>query len=47
VVLAAVAGIVYGYAYEKTQRIEASILCHFGVNIIHFIFFTYPALANT
>ena len=32
---------------EKTQRIEASILCHFGVNIIHFIFFTYPALANT
>ena len=47
VVLAAVAGIVYGYAYQKTQRIEASILCHFGVNIIHFIFFTYPALANT
>jgi len=47
VVLAAAAGIVYGYAYQKTQRIEASILCHFGVNIIHFIFFTYPALANT
>ena len=46
-VLAAMAGIVYGYAYQKTQRIEASILCHFGVNIFHFIFLTYPALANT
>jgi membrane protease YdiL (CAAX protease family) len=47
IVLAAMAGIVYGYAYQKTQRIEASILCHFGVNIFHFIFLTYPALANT
>jgi membrane protease YdiL (CAAX protease family) len=46
-VLAAMAGILYGYAYQKTQRIEASILCHFGVNIFHFIFLTYPATANT
>ena len=47
IVLAAMAGIVYGYAYQKTQRIEASILCHFGVNIFHFIFLTYPALVST
>ena len=40
------AGTVFGYAYQKTQRIEASILCHFGVNTFHFIFLTYPALAN-
>jgi membrane protease YdiL (CAAX protease family) len=47
VILATMAGIAYGYAYQKTQRIEASILCHFGVNTFHFIFLTYPALANT
>ncbi len=47
VILATMAGFVYGYAYRKTQRIEAGILCHFGVNTFHFIFLTYPALANT
>ena len=47
VILASMAGIAYGYAYQKTQRIEASILCHFGVNTFHFIFLTYPALADT
>ncbi|MBN2143021.1 MAG: CPBP family intramembrane metalloprotease [Candidatus Aureabacteria bacterium] len=46
VILAAAAGIFYGYAYQKTQRIEAAILCHFGVNLVHFIFLTYPALAG-
>ncbi len=46
VILSTIAGIVYGYAYQKTKRIEASILCHFGVNTFHFIFLTYPALAN-
>ena len=46
IILSTIAGIVYGYAYHKTQRIEASILCHFGVNTFHFIFFTYPAIAN-
>ena len=47
VILSTIAGIVYGYAYQKTQRIEASILCHFGVNTFHLIFLTYPALAKT
>lgn len=46
VILATVAGIVYGYAYQKTRRIEAGILCHFGVNTFHFVFLTYPALAK-
>ncbi len=41
--LASVAGMFYGYAYYKTQRLEASILTHFMVNFIHFLFFTYPA----
>ncbi len=44
--LATVAGVGYGWIYFKTERIEASILTHFTLNLIHFLFFTYPALAN-
>lgn len=44
-VLAAVAGIGYGWLYFRTKRIEASILTHFSLNFVHFLFFTYPALA--
>lgn len=44
--LASVAGIGYGWIYDRTHRIEASILCHFILNTIHFLFFTYPALAS-
>ena len=43
--LATVAGVGYGCAYHFTQRIEASILTHLTLNSLHFIFFTYPALA--
>lgn len=46
VLLATVAGLGYGWIYRVTQRIEASILTHFGLNLIHFLFFTYPALAS-
>jgi uncharacterized protein len=42
VVLAWFAGLGYGYAYHFTGRIEAAILCHFAVNAIHFLLFTYP-----
>jgi hypothetical protein len=45
IILASMAGIIYGFAYQKTGRIEASILCHFGVNTFHFIFLTYPVIA--
>lgn len=44
VTLAAVAGVGYGWIYHRTQRIEASILAHFGLNVLHFFLFTYPAL---
>ncbi len=44
--LAGVAGLFYGYAFIKAKKIEASILTHFMVNTIHFIFFTYPALQS-
>lgn len=40
--LAAVAGLFYGYAYYKTQRLEASIFVHLALNTVHFIFFSYP-----
>ncbi len=42
--LATIAGLFYGYAYWKTNRLEASILVHFGLNLIHFVAFSYPAL---
>lgn len=32
----------YGVLYHWAQAIEASILCHFSFNIIHFLFFSYP-----
>lgn len=44
--LATVAGIGYGWAYLHTQRIEAAILTHFSLNALHFVLFTYPALAS-
>ena len=42
IVLSTLAGLVYGYAYYKTQRIEGAILAHFILNAAHFIFFSYP-----
>jgi len=44
VALATVAGFGYGWVYQRTQRIEASILTHFALNTVHFLCFTYPAL---
>lgn len=46
VVLATIAGLGYGYVFLKTRKIEAPILVHFGFNLVHFVFFTYPALAH-
>ena len=42
IILSTIAGLVYGYAYYKTGRIEGAILAHFLLNAIHFIFFSYP-----
>lgn len=44
--LAAGAGLFYGYAYQKTHRLESAILVHFGLNLVHFLFFSYPALTR-
>lgn len=41
-----IASIIYGSIYQITNSIEASILCHFGLNATHFFLFTYPALQN-
>lgn len=46
-ILAMISGVGYGWVYERTRRIEASILTHFGLNLIHFLVFTYPALKST
>ena len=40
------ASVIYGTIYQITDSIEASILCHFGLNLTHFLFFTYPALQH-
>lgn len=45
VILATVAGIGYGWVYVTTKRVEGSIITHFSLNLTHFLFFTYPALA--
>jgi membrane protease YdiL (CAAX protease family) len=45
VALGTVAGLGYGWVYQRTGRIEASILTHFALNTVHFFWFTYPARA--
>ncbi|QSH42181.1 CPBP family intramembrane metalloprotease [Lentisphaerota bacterium ZTH] len=45
-VLAALAGLIYGYAYLRYRRLESCIVCHYTVNVTHFIFATYPILAS-
>jgi membrane protease YdiL (CAAX protease family) len=44
VILATVAGSLYGWIYKVTRRIEAGMLAHFMLNLTHILFFTYPAL---
>jgi uncharacterized protein len=39
-----IAGLGYGWAFLRTQRIEAAIAVHFGVNATHFLLFVYPRL---
>lgn len=43
--LATVAGAGYGWVFQRAGRIEAAIVLHFALNAVHFIGFTYPALA--
>lgn len=46
VVLSSLAGLGYGWMYQVTGRIEASIITHFLLNLVHILFLTYPALAT-
>ena len=43
VLFATVAGLFYGVCFEKTGNIIYAIMVHFGFNLIHLIFFAYPA----
>lgn len=43
--LATLAGLGYACIYSATKRVEAPIIAHFLFNLLHFIGFTYPALA--
>ena len=47
VILSTIAGFFYGMAYYKSGKIEAGILTHFGLNLVHFLFFSYPFLMLT
>jgi uncharacterized protein len=42
--LAAVAGIGYGLVYAMTGSIVAAVLAHSGLNLLHLLLFSYPAL---
>jgi CAAX protease family protein len=42
----AIAGLGYGWAYMRSERIEGAIFAHFMLNFVHFCFFTYPSLAR-
>jgi membrane protease YdiL (CAAX protease family) len=47
VALATLAGLGYGWIYRGSGSIAASILAHTGLNLIHLLFFSYPALRVT
>ncbi len=45
VVLAAVSGIGYGLAYRRAG-LQAAVLAHAVLNLVHFAGFTYPMMAR-
>lgn len=45
IALVFITSIFYGLIYKKTDRIESAILLHFLVNLIHFLFLSYPYYA--
>jgi membrane protease YdiL (CAAX protease family) len=46
IILSTIAGLFYGAAYMRNNRIEAAILVHFGLNAAHFFIFSYPSFAR-
>ena len=45
VLVAALAGVGYGLAYRE-GGLQAAVLAHFALNLVHFTMFTYPLLAS-
>jgi hypothetical protein len=45
VLAASVAGLGYSWIFATTGSLAAAVLAHAGLNIVHLLFFTYPALA--
>lgn len=45
VLVSTLAGVGYGIAY-RYGGLQASVMAHFGLNLVHFSLFTYPMLAN-
>ena len=43
--LAGLSGAGYAVVFQRTARLEMAALTHFTVNAVHFLLFTYPALA--
>ncbi|PAF54208.1 CAAX protease family protein [Helicobacter sp. 13S00482-2] len=43
VIFSILAGIIYGIAWMWSGRLWVSAFFHFGLNLIHLLFFTYPA----
>jgi membrane protease YdiL (CAAX protease family) len=44
IILSTIAGLFYGAAYMRNNRIEAAILVHFTLNATHFFLFSYPSI---
>lgn len=42
VLVATLAGGLYGLTYLWTGKLSAAVLIHFAFNFVHFVFFTYP-----
>lgn len=47
VTLSTITALIYGLTYQKTNKILCSVIVHFGLNLVHIIFFTYPSLLIT
>jgi len=46
VAAATVAGLGYGWAYRH-GGLQAAMLAHFGLNVLHFVGFTYPMISSS
>ncbi|SNY58793.1 CPBP family intramembrane glutamic endopeptidase [Enterobacter sp. CC120223-11] len=42
VIFATLAGLIYGLAWMLSGRLWVAVLFHFGLNLCHLLFFTYP-----